>query len=86
MSVNRIVIVVTAVLSLAVGLLPAIANLDWTSTAGILTSLGAVAGLVLKWLDGWQKHELTEANLEAARVYNLGRRPARSLPPDTLKS
>lgn len=61
MHLNRVVAILTTILSLAVGLLPVIANFDWTSTAGVLGSLAVVGGVVLKWLDGWQKHEARDA-------------------------
>lgn len=60
MSLNRIVILVGSLFALAAGLLPVVANLDWTSTAGVLVSLGAVASFIVKWLDGWQKFEERE--------------------------
>ena len=60
--INRIVAIVAAVISLALGLLPVIANLDWTSTAGVIAGIAAILGYVLKWLEGWQKHEAMIAN------------------------
>lgn len=64
MTPNRIVALATAVLSLCVAVLPAIANLDWTSTAGLLTGLAGVCAVALKWLDGWQKHEGRQQDIE----------------------
>lgn len=54
---NRIVAIITAVLGLAAALAPVVADLDWESTAGIIAGIGVVAGVALKWLDGWQKYE-----------------------------
>jgi uncharacterized membrane protein YadS len=62
-NLNRVVAFATALLALILGLLPLIANLDWTSTTGIAASLAVVLGIVYKWLDGWQKHEEQNALL-----------------------
>jgi hypothetical protein len=56
-NVNRVVAVSVSVLALILGLLPVIANFDWTSTAGIIGSLTVILGIVYKWLGGWQEHE-----------------------------
>lgn len=58
---NRVVALATAGLSLVLAVLPVVGNFDWTSTAGAIAGLAAVAGIALKWLDGWQKHEAEEA-------------------------
>ena len=57
MPVNRIVAIATVVLSLLAAALPAVANFDWTSTAGVIAGIAGMATVVLKWLDGWQAHE-----------------------------
>lgn len=54
---NRIAVVVAAAITLALAALPVVADMDWTSTAGIVAGIVAVLGIVQKWLDGWQKHE-----------------------------
>jgi hypothetical protein len=57
MSINRVVAIATAVIALILGLLPAIANMDTTSTAGIIAGITAVLGVASVWLRGWQKFE-----------------------------
>jgi hypothetical protein len=54
---NRVVAVATAVVALALGILPTVADMDWSSTAGVMTSLVVILGVVYKWLEGWQRHE-----------------------------
>lgn len=77
MPTNRIVAIATAVLSLAIAVLPVLGNFDWQSTAGALAGIAAVATVALKWLDGWQKHEAELAS--DRRIYGnatVGRSPA----------
>lgn len=57
MAPNRTVALATAVLTLALAVLPVIGDFDWTSTAGVLAGIVAVLGVALKWLEGWQRHE-----------------------------
>jgi hypothetical protein len=57
LNTNRIVAVAAAVISLALAVLPVVANMDWTSTAGVIGGIIAVLGIAQKWLEGWQKHE-----------------------------
>jgi hypothetical protein len=57
MKPNRVVAIATALLSLAAAVAVPLANLDWSSTAGVIAGVGAVAAVALKWLDGWQAHE-----------------------------
>ena len=54
---NRIAVYFTALAALAAALTPVIANLDLTSTIGIVGGVGALAGVVSVWLNGWQKYE-----------------------------
>jgi protein-S-isoprenylcysteine O-methyltransferase Ste14 len=54
---NRVVATATAVLGLVAALAPVVADLDWTSTLGVVAGVGVVAAAALKWLDGWQKYE-----------------------------
>lgn len=82
-NVNRVVAVSVSVLALILGVLPVIANFDWTSTAGILGSLGVVLGIVYKWLDGWQKHEEQIAIMSPALVPADVGDPG-ELPPPTM--
>lgn len=57
---NRIAVYITAFAGLLSALAPIVADLDLTSTVGIVGSLAAVAAVVHKWLDGWQQHERDE--------------------------
>lgn len=54
---NRVVALATALIGLVLALVPVIGNFDWTSTAGILAGIGAVAAIANRWLIGWQLHE-----------------------------
>jgi hypothetical protein len=54
---NRIVAIATALITLLLGLLPVIADMDWKSTAGIIAGLVALLAVSLQWLNGWQKWE-----------------------------
>lgn len=65
---NRVVAVAAAVLSLALAVLPALADADWTSTAGAIAGIAAVLGLALKFLDGSQKHEARQPVASAWRA------------------
>lgn len=57
MSPNRVAVYLTAVAGIAGAVSVPVANLDTTSTVGVLGGLVTVLGAVVKWLDGWQKHE-----------------------------
>ena len=61
MTVNRVVAIASAVISLALAILPVAANMDWKSTAGVIAGIVAVLGITQKWLEGWQKHEANVA-------------------------
>jgi hypothetical protein len=54
---NRIAVYLTSVLALIVGITAILGDLDWTSIVGMLGSVALILGVVIKWLDGWQKHE-----------------------------
>lgn len=64
MPLNRVVAIATAVLTLALAVVPVVGNFDWTSTAGILAGIGAVAAIALRWLDGWQRWETGEPDID----------------------
>src|SRR3954452_5825554 len=57
MPLNRVVALATAILTLTLAIVPVVGNFDWTSTAGILAGIGAVAAVAVKWLQGWQQYE-----------------------------
>lgn len=54
---NRIAVYLTVLAGVAGALAPVVADMDWSSVAGIVAGLGAIVATVVKWLDGWQKHE-----------------------------
>lgn len=54
---NRVAVYLTAGAALAGGLAPAVADLDVTSTGGIIAGLAVILGVVNRWLTGWQTHE-----------------------------
>lgn len=57
MTINRVVALLTALCGLAGAVAVPLANLDTSSTVGLLGGLGAITATAVKWLDGWQKHE-----------------------------
>lgn len=54
---NRVAVYLTSIAALCAGLAPAVADLDLTSTAGVLVGLLGIVKVVDKWLDGWQAFE-----------------------------
>lgn len=62
MTPNRIAVYLTSLAALLGGLAPAVADLDLSSTIGILGGVAAIVGVVRKWLDGWQAHEYAVAD------------------------
>jgi hypothetical protein len=36
---------------------PAVANMDWSSTAGVIAGTLAIVGAITAWLKGWREHE-----------------------------
>ena len=54
---NRVAVYLTAASGVTAAIAVPVANLDTTSTAGVIGGLAAILGAVYKWLDGWQKHE-----------------------------
>jgi len=57
LNAGRVAAYVTAAGGLCTALAPVIAGLDITSTVGLVGGFGAVAAVVVKWLDGWTKYE-----------------------------
>jgi protein-S-isoprenylcysteine O-methyltransferase Ste14 len=78
---NRVVALATAILTLTLAIVPVVGNFDWTSTAGVLAGIGAVAAVALKWLGGWQAHEAREAFIEPL----VTQPPDPELDPDGVK-
>lgn len=54
---NRIAVYLTSLAALAAALAPVAADMDWTSTAGLIAGLLGLVTVVSKWLDGWQAYE-----------------------------
>lgn len=71
MSLNRVVAVATAVVSLCLAALPVLADMDWTSTAGIVAGIIAVLGIVNRWLEGWSRYETAEVHERTAALHAL---------------
>jgi hypothetical protein len=57
MAPNRIAVYLTALAALAGGLAPVVADLDLSSTVGIVAGLASITAAVNKWLSGWQAYE-----------------------------
>lgn len=57
MAPNRVAVILTALVGLAGAVTVPLANLDWSSTAGVLGGLAVVLGAANRWLVGWQAHE-----------------------------
>lgn len=60
MKPNRIAVYLTAIAALAGGAAPIVADLDLSSTAGVVAGLAALTAVVDRWLKGWQSHEERE--------------------------
>lgn len=58
---NRMAVYLTALAGLATALAPVIANLDTTSTVGVVGGFAGIATVVAVWLNGWSRHEGREA-------------------------
>lgn len=56
---NRLAVYLTIAAGLLAAVAPVVANLDLTSTAGVIAGLIAIVTVVSKWLTGWQATERT---------------------------
>lgn len=63
MQPNRIAVYLTALAALLAALAPVVADLDWTSTAGVIAGLLAIAKIVDTWLKGWQQYEALSSDV-----------------------
>lgn len=54
---NRLATMLLMVFGVAAAVLPVVANMDWTSTAGVIAGLGAISAALLTWLKGWKDNE-----------------------------
>jgi hypothetical protein len=68
---NRIAIYLTAIAGLLTALAPVVADLDTSSTVGILGGLAAVTVVAREFLVGWRQYE-ERTDLEALTVDQLG--------------
>ena len=57
MNPNRTAVLITAVSGLVGALAVPIANLDLSSTAGVVAGLITITTVVNRWLIGWQNYE-----------------------------
>lgn len=57
MAPNRVATVIAVIAGIATAVAPVVANMDWSSTAGVIAGGVAVVAAIVKWLDGWQKFE-----------------------------
>ena len=65
---NRLALYITGAASLLAALAPVVADLDWTSTAGIAAGLASFAAVMYKWLDNWGKWERDEEERNAREL------------------
>ena len=72
MNPNRIATVLAVITGIATAVAPVLANADWQSTAGIVAGGLAAVLAILKWLDGWQKHEANVAMTTGRTVDGKG--------------
>jgi protein-S-isoprenylcysteine O-methyltransferase Ste14 len=67
MTLNRVVVILTVLAGIGGAIVPVAANMDWTSTAGVMAGLTAIVVAAVTWLIGWQKAEARE-NLGTSTV------------------
>lgn len=66
---GRIVALVTIVVGFAGAAVPVVADLDLSSTAGIVAGIVALCAVAVKYLEGWQRYE---ARLDAVPTVDAG--------------
>lgn len=70
---NRIAVYLTGLAGLATAIAVPVAELDTSSTVGVVGGLAAIVGVAVKFLEGWQRHEdRTEPFLNAHPVERIG--------------
>lgn len=75
---NRIAIYLTTLAGLCTALAPAVADLDSSSTVGLITGFAGIAAIAFKFLEGWQRYE-ERTDLEAlADVVDASETPDQS--------
>lgn len=66
---NRIAVYLTGLAGLATAVAVPVAELDTSSTIGVVGGLAAIVGVAVKFLEGWQRHEdRTEPFINATPV------------------
>jgi hypothetical protein len=73
---GRNVTLFTICLGIVGAVTPMLADMDLTSTAGVVAALVAIAPVVVKYLDGWQQYEARLDAPAAAPVTVNGQLPA----------
>lgn len=69
---NRIALYIGGAASLATAIAPAVADLDTTSTATLVSGLVGLIGIISVWLRGWQAYEARqEASLQVVETAAL---------------
>lgn len=70
---NRVAAVLGSVAAIAGAIAPAVANLDLSSSAGVLAGVVTIGAIVLKFLDGSQKSEALQPKPRASRAKSAKR-------------
>lgn len=65
---GRNVAAVTIIVGLIGAAAPEVANMDLTSTAGVVAGLVAISAVVVKYLEGWQRYEARLDGVPARRA------------------
>ena len=73
---NRLATYAAALAALCAAIVPVVADLDWTSTIGIIGGVGALSAVVWKWLDGWAEIRGAHRARAAPARAHRGRRRA----------
>jgi protein-S-isoprenylcysteine O-methyltransferase Ste14 len=58
---NRVAVYLTVLAGIITAVLPTLADMDWKSTAGVMSGLGAIVVAAVTFLIGWQRHEARQA-------------------------
>lgn len=70
MTPNRVATILAVIAGIATAVAPVVANMDWSSTAGVIAGGFAAVLAIVKWLDGWQKHEANVAQTTGKVVHS----------------
>lgn len=78
---GRTITLITLLVGLAGAAAPAIAQMDLSSTAGVVAGIVALSAVVVKYLDGWQKYEARLDSLQRVSPAQAGEEEPASEPP-----